>query len=70
MRERLKQMDEKLFMRFRSEPHGEIHHAALIQHQEVSTVRTFQVVHGGERTSAKSFFCLKHSEIPAERKQQ
>lgn len=38
-RELLKQMDEKFFMKYRSEPHGEIHHTALIQHKEVSTVR-------------------------------
>lgn len=60
-------------MGYQGKAHQEIHHAALIQHWDIwrcgwkSQAHKFKE-HTGEHTSSKSFFCLKHSEIPAVRK--
>lgn len=60
---------------YHSKPQPEIHHVALIQHQDKHRcdckplLRWFNE-HAGERTSSKTFFCLKHSEIPTERKKE
>lgn len=60
---------------YHSKPQPEIHHVALIQHRDKHRcdckppLRWFNE-HAGERTSSKTFFCLKHSEIPTERKKR
>lgn len=60
---------------YHSKPQPEIHHVALIVHRGKHRcdcklpLRWFNE-HAGERTSSKTFFCLKHSEIPTERKKK
>ncbi len=62
-------------MWYQSKPHAEIHRAALIQHWDIqrsyrkSLLHKFSE-HTGERTSSKTFFCLKLSEIPVKRKKK